>query len=102
MSGSGGLYPTFAARRGACISDTIFRQSHHSRDIYRTLVIVIDGRGVVLFEVSRLVGVEVFLTDATVSHLIEIIRRHVPWESQLFFQWTIKHFLTLQLPPPQL
>ena len=58
------------------------------------------GRGVVLFKVSWLFGVKVFLAYATVSHLIEIIRRHVPWERQLFLQWTIKHFFTLQFTSP--
>ena len=50
----------------------------------------------ILFKVSWLLGVKVFLAYATVSNLIEIIRRHVSWERQLFLQWTIKHFFTLQ------
>ena len=99
-SGNGGLYPIFPAQRGACTSDTIFHQSHHSRDIYPTSVTAIDGTGAVLFKVSWLFGVKVFLAYATVSHLIEIIRRHVPWERQLFLQWTIKHPFTLQFTSP--
>jgi hypothetical protein len=43
-----------------------------------------------LFQVSWLLGVEVFLTDATVSHLIEFVGRHVAWKGQLFFERTIE------------
>jgi len=100
MSGNGGLCPIFPGQKGACISDTIFHQSHHSQDIYSTSVTAIDGRRMVLFKVSWLFGVKVFLAYATISHLIEIIRRHVPWERQLFLQWTIKHFFTLQFTSP--
>jgi hypothetical protein len=39
-----------------------------------------------LFQISRLFGVEVFLADAAVSHLIEFVGCHVAGEGQLFFE----------------
>jgi hypothetical protein len=49
-----------------------------------------------LFQVPWLFGVEVFLADAAVSHLVEFVGCHVAGKGQLFFEWTVEEFGALR------